>query len=137
MPRLRNLRRGRHRRVGGRTEFERLVAQALRDIPEPFRSKLENVAVVVEERPSRDLLESLGIPSGETLLGLYDGIPLTARGDSYNLAPPDRIIIFRQPILEICSTPREVVDEVQKTVRHEVAHFYGIDDDELERMGYG
>lgn len=119
-----------------RVAFERLVAQALEDIPEPFSTRLENVAVVVEDRPSRKLLERLGMHPGETLLGLYDGIPLTARGESYNLVPPDRIIIFRLPILEACQTAEEVVSEVRRTVLHEVAHFYGIDDAELERMGF-
>ena len=121
---------------GGRdTRFERLVAEALEAIPEPFRSRLVNVAVVVEEEPSRELLASLGIPPGETLLGLYDGIPLTSRGEGYNLVSPDRIIIFRRPIMELCRTAAELREQVRHTVLHEVAHFYGISDDELHRMG--
>ena len=76
------------------------------------------------------------MPPGETLLGLYEGTPLTERGESYNLAPPDRIIIFRVPILEMCGTAEEVIDEVRRTVLHEVAHFYGMSDDELDRMGF-
>jgi predicted Zn-dependent protease with MMP-like domain len=140
MPRL--PRRKRHDRPSrsrsgriGPPGFERLVARAVDGIPEPFRSRLENVAVVVEDRPSRELLASLGMSPGETLLGLYDGIPLTERGDWYNMVPPDRIIIFRLPILEMCRTREEVVEEVRRTVLHEVAHFYGIGDDELDRMG--
>ena len=119
----------------GRQQFERLVAEALDDIPEPFASRLENVAVVVEDVPDPDLLASLGMSRRDTLLGLYDGIPLTERGDWYNFAPPDRIIIFRKPILDICSSPREIREQVRQTVVHEVAHFYGIDDDQLEEMG--
>jgi len=118
-------------------DFQRLVEQALEGIAEPFRSKLENVAVVVEEEPSQLLLESLGMPRGETLLGFYDGIPLTERGDWYNLAIPDRILIFRRPILSICSSPEEVREEVRRTVLHEVAHYYGISDEELDSMGMG
>jgi predicted Zn-dependent protease with MMP-like domain len=95
-----------------------------------------NVALVVEEKPSPALLSSLGVPHGETLLGLYDGIPLTERGDWYNLVPPDRIIIFRRPILESCHSVEEIREEVRRTVLHEVAHFYGIGDDELDRMGF-
>lgn len=124
------------RRLGGRSlRFERLVAEAFEGIPEPFRSKLVNVALVVQEKPSRELLSSLGMPPGETLLGLYDGIPLTARGEGYNLVPPDRIIIFRRPILECCRTAEDVREQVRRTVLHEVAHFYGISDEELRRMG--
>ena len=131
---------GRQRRVSGRARarlgFERLVAGAVDGIPEPFRSRLENVAIVIEERPTRELLKSLGMTPDETLLGLYDGIPLTERGEWYNMVPPDRIIIFRQPILGVCATAEEVVREVRRTVLHEVAHFYGISDDELDRMGF-
>lgn len=124
------------RRSGDRDRgFERLVADALEGIPEPFRSRLVNVAVVVEERPSRELLASFGMSADETLLGLYDGIPLTSRGEGYNLVPPDRIIIFRRPILELCRTTDELREQVRRTVLHEVAHYYGISDEELERMG--
>ncbi len=120
---------------GNRARFDQLVVEALREIPAPFRSRLENVAIVAEEEPSRELLESLGMDPTETLLGLYDGVPLTERGDWYNLIPPDRIILFRRPILGLCQTAEEVREEVRRTVLHEVAHFYGIDDAELTAMG--
>ncbi len=120
---------------GGRGRFEQLVVEALEGIPEPFRSRLQNVAIVAEEEPSPELLEGLGMEPDETLLGLYDGIPLTERGDWYNLTPPDRIILFRRPILALCQSADEVRDEVRRTVLHEVAHFYGIGDEELGRMG--
>ncbi len=132
--RLAKQRRLRELRVA-RREFERLVASALGGIPEPFLSRLENVATVVEDYPSRELLRSLGIPPGETLLGLYEGIPLTQRA-GYNLTVPDRITIFRMPILQMCRSAADVVEEVRRTVVHEVAHYYGIDDDELHRMGF-
>jgi len=115
--------------------FDRLVVEALREIPEPFQSRLQNVAIVAEEEPSPKLLESLGMGPDRTLLGLYDGIPLPERGDWYNLVPPDRIVLFRGPILALCGTPEEVRREVRRTVLHEVAHFYGIGDEELERLG--
>ncbi len=120
---------------GGRGRFEQLVVEALEGIPEPFRSRLQNVAIVAEEEPSPELLEGLGMEPDETLLGLYDGIPLTERGDWYNLTPPDRIILFRRPILALCRSTEEVREEVRRTVLHEVAHFYGIGDEELGRMG--
>lgn len=115
--------------------FERLVVEAIEGIPEPFRSRLVNVAVVVEEEPSDELLASFGMSKNETLFGLYDGIPLTSRGEGYNLVPPDRIIIFRRPILEAYRSLNEIREQVRRTVLHEVAHFYGISDEELRRMG--
>jgi predicted Zn-dependent protease with MMP-like domain len=130
--------RGKRTAVGGvsRRRFERLVDEALREIPEPFRSRLENVAIVVEDWPRRDQLSSLDMDENMTLLGLYEGIPLTARGDSYNLVAPDKITLFRRPIMDICRSPAEIRAQVRTTVLHEVAHYYGIDDEELDRMGY-
>lgn len=121
--------------AANRQRFDQLVADALEEIPEPFRSRMENVAIVVEDAPTADLLASLGMSREETLLGFYDGIPLIERGDWYNLAPPDRIMIFRRPIQAICTTAEEIREQVRITVLHEIAHFYGIDDDELDRMG--
>jgi predicted Zn-dependent protease with MMP-like domain len=137
--RLKRLNRMRHRPAKPsrsiKDSFYKLVEDALCDIPEPFVSKLENVAVVVEDEPTDELLSSLGIPAGETLFGLYDGIPLTDRGEAYNLVPPDRILIFRKPILEACSSPEEIREQVRTTVLHEVAHYYGISEEELAKMG--
>lgn len=115
--------------------FERLVAEALAGIQEPFRSNMLNVAVIVDEYPDPELLASLGMSRDDTLLGYYDGIPLTARGEGYNLVPPDRIILFRKPILSICSTAEEIREQVRKTVLHEVGHYYGMSEEELYRLG--
>jgi predicted Zn-dependent protease with MMP-like domain len=111
-----------------REDFEALVTDALDDIPAELLSHIDNCVVLVEEYP----------PPGErTLLGLYDGIPLTERGTSYGAVLPDRILIFRQPILAICDTVEEVVRQVRITVVHEIAHHFGIDDDRLHELGYG
>jgi len=115
--------------------FESLVADALDEIPEPLRSRIQNVAVVVDDYPDPQLLASLGMSRRESLLGLYDGVPLTARGEGYNLVPPDRIILFRKPILSICSTPEQIREQVRKTVLHEVGHYYGMGEEDLHRMG--
>lgn len=122
--------------TASRRQFERLVEEVLREIPEFLRARLENVAVVVEEMPTPGLLESLGMSRNDTLLGLYEGIPITQRGGWYNLVVPDRIILFRRPILAICRSPKEVMEQVRLTVLHEVGHFYGIEEEELDRMGY-
>lgn len=78
-----------------------------------------------------------GIGPGRLLLGLYHGVPLTHRGENYNLVPPDKISIYQEPIEAICATDEEVRDQVRKTVLHELAHYFGIDDDRLEELGLG
>jgi predicted Zn-dependent protease with MMP-like domain len=107
-------------------EFEGLVADALDRIPASLGELIDNVAVVIEDRHE-----------SEDLLGLYDGVPLTEREDYGGLVVPDRITIYRLPICEICRTREEVVEEVLVTVVHELAHHFGIDDDQLHRLGWG
>ena len=107
-----------------RAQFERLVLEALAELPSDFRRHLENVAVVVEDWPAADA------PDRE-LLGLYLGTPLPDRASGYHLATPDRIIIYRRPILARCSSRAEVVREIRDTVQHEVGHFFGLPEDEL------
>ena len=118
-------------------EFERLVAEALDGIPEEFARYLENVAVVIEEAPTRALLKAEGIdPRHDALYGLYEGVPLDARPHDFAGHPPDRITIFRAPLLEDCRTREELREEVRITVVHEIAHFFGFDDDYVHRLGY-
>lgn len=118
-----------------RARFEQLVDTAISTLPRQFRERLSNVAVIVESRPAKDLLERLEIPSGDTLFGLYEGVPLTERGFEAPLHP-DRIWIFQEPIEQVCTTEAEVEREIQTTIMHEVAHFFGFEDEELEDMGY-
>ena len=118
-----------------RDEFERLVGEAIAELPEEFRRRLENVIVIVEDCPSRELLEQMEIPPGETLFGLYEGTPLTERGIAAPLYP-DRIWIFKTPIEEECDTETEIKEEIKATVVHEVAHFFGLDDEYLDELGY-
>ena len=118
-----------------RAKFEQVVNEAVRQLPAEFRSKLENVAVIVDDYPSEELLERLDIPEGDTLLGLYEGTPLTDRGFETPLHP-DRIWIFQEPIEDLCETEEEIKEQVQVTIVHEVAHFFGLDDTYLEALGY-
>ena len=106
--------------------FEELVAEALDGIPPDLGYKMRNVAVVVEEEN----------PEEPSLLGLYEGIPLTERGEWYAGVLPDRISIYRRSICSICETEDDVVREVRITVVHEVAHHFGIDDDRLDELGW-
>ncbi|HEV3485880.1 MAG TPA: metallopeptidase family protein [Vicinamibacterales bacterium] len=115
-------------------EFESLVADALDEIPEPFASHLDNVMVVVEQEPTAEQLDRLEV--GQTLFGLYEGTPQTERGNNYTWAMPDKITIFRRPILRACITRAEVTDQVVTTVVHEIAHHFGISDERLEELGW-
>lgn len=122
---------GRIRRVPvemSRERFEELVSQALDEIPPDLLRMMRNVVIMVEDDP----------PPGEgTLLGLYEGYALTDRGWDYGGVLPDRITIFRNPILRICETEDDVIDEVVVTVVHEIAHHFGIDDARLHELGWG
>ncbi len=118
-------------------KFERLVAQAIESLPEEFRERLENIDVVVADRPSREQLRVLGGRRGETLLGLYEGIPITRRGHGYGLVIPDKVTIFQKPIETICKNDAQIINEVQRVVRHEIAHHFGISDDRLRQLGMG
>ena len=118
-----------------RDQFERVVNEAIAELPEEFRGKLENVIVIVADRPSDELLDKMEVPPGDTLFGLYEGTPLTERGF---IAPlyPDRISIFQKPIEEQCETENEIKEEIKTTIVHEIAHFFGLDDKYLEELGY-
>ena len=116
----------------GERQFRELVAEALDGLPPEFGELLDNVAVVVEDEPSDDDLRELGMDpeAGDELLGLYQGTPLDERGFEYG-GLPDRVVIYRGPILRIAPTRQEVVRQVQETVLHELGHHFGLDEDDL------
>lgn len=119
--------------------FKVLVARALALLPAEFQAHMDNVSVVIEDSPGRDLLASLGAdPENpeDTLFGLYEGVPLIDRRHD-DLLLPDQITIFRRPLLEYCESEEEVVEEVRVTVLHEIGHYFGMDEDRLEELGYG
>ncbi len=119
----------------GDKSFEELVAEALDSLPPDIQEKLENVEVVVEWRPSPAQMRRMGLGPGQTLFGLYEGVPLTERTSGYNLVLPDKITIFRQPIEAYCRTDEQVRQTVRRTVLHELAHHFGISDDRLRELG--
>ncbi len=114
--------------------FDELVADALDAIPEPFASALDDVAIVIADEPSADQLRENGIESGDTLYGLYEGVPRTEWGADWATVP-NRITLFRLPLEEDFADPDDLADEVWVTVIHELAHHLGIDDDRLEALG--
>ena len=117
-----------------REEFWWLVARAVDSLPDEFRTKLENIDVVVEEWPTQYQLAKTRLKRGQTLLGLYEGVPLTKRGRHYGLVPPDKITIFQKPIEAKCSHDAEITAEIQRVVRHEIAHHFGIGDARLRQI---
>jgi predicted Zn-dependent protease with MMP-like domain len=116
-------------------DFERAVAQALDELPDDIRRRIANVAIVVEEWPDDETLDMADVDNPEDLLGFYYGIPLTERTSAYGMVLPDKISLFRQPILLTCSTDEQVRAAIAHTLRHEIAHYFGIDDDRLEELG--
>jgi predicted Zn-dependent protease with MMP-like domain len=117
-------------------DFEKLLESTIREMPAEFRERLRNIAIVVEDYPSDELLDRMEVPEDETLFGLYEGVPLTERSHFEAPLYPDRILIFRRAIEDACDSPEEVREELRITLMHEIAHFFGMDDDELEEAGY-
>ena len=117
-----------------REAFERLVEDALHDIPRRFRDAMHNVAVVVEDEPPPDVLEELEVEPGDTLFGLYQGTPLTQRGWDHGNTLPDRISIYQGPIEEACADDDEVRDCIAETVIHEFGHYFGLSEAEIEEI---
>lgn len=119
-------------------EFDRAVRRAYDRIPAEIRDRMENVVITVKKRPTREMLEEMGYPPDEPLLGLYDGVSLQEQ--SFFSTPPlhpDRIFVFQEPLEEMCGSMAELEREIEITVVHEVAHFLGISEERLEELGYG
>lgn len=115
-------------------EFDSVVKEAIKLLPDPIRTKLEEdgVMVVIQDKPTREQLGKAHHPD-ELLLGLYEGVPLTERYEQGLL--PDKITIFKKSIEQISDNKQQMVEEIRKTIVHEVGHFFGLDDSELESMG--
>ena len=119
-----------------RREFQGLVRKAVQDLPPQFRSALENVAVLLEDWPTGDDLEAVGAEGRGQLFGLYNGVPLPER-EGGPPPWPDTITLFQRPIESACVSRHQVVREVRDTVLHEVGHYLGLHEDDLDRLGYG
>jgi predicted Zn-dependent protease with MMP-like domain len=117
--------------------FDEVVQQALARIPMEIRQHLDNILITVQRRPSAEMLEEMGLPEGETLLGLYWGVPLIERSAIDPPLYPDTIYLFQEPLEQLCSTREELIEEIEITVVHEVAHFLGLSDAQLDALGYG
>ena len=120
-----------------RKEFEDAVERALEMIPEMFRAQLNNMTIAVEDRPSRDLLREMEMPPGEMLFGFFTGVPLPERSVTEPPLYPDSILIFREPLMAACQSREELEEEIAITVVHELAHYLGLSEEQLEELGYG
>jgi predicted Zn-dependent protease with MMP-like domain len=118
-----------------RHEFEQLVIEALDSLPPDIARMLDNVEVTVAGWPSPATLRSAGVRPGQTLFGLYEGIPQTQRTSHYGLVLPDKITIFQGPIERYRRTPEAIREQVRRTVIHELAHHFGISDERLRELG--
>lgn len=116
-------------------KFEDIVQASFDALPARFRDKLHNVEIVVKDSPDDYELDLAGVDHPDDLLGFYDGIPLTERSFGYDMTVPDVIYIYRRPHLLECDTIEQLHEEAGQTLRHEIAHYFGIDDDRLDELG--
>ena len=128
---------GRHSKALNHDQIREEVARVIDRLPRQFRKQLSNVEIVVETRPSDELLREEGLdPRHDTLYGIYQGIPLPERSHLDPPLLPDKITIFAEPLLEDFPDPEELCEEIRLTVLHEIAHYFGMDDEAIEDLGY-
>jgi predicted Zn-dependent protease with MMP-like domain len=117
--------------------FEQLVERALAELPAQFAEFLEEVPVEVRPRPTRGQLKRLGLREDQLLLGLYEGIPLTERSVEHSAVRPPVIYIFKEDVEDASDSEADLIEQVRITVLHEIGHHFGMDEDDLEKLGYG
>lgn len=118
-----------------RQEFEQEVSRAIDELPSDILRNIANVAITVDEWADEDTLELAELDDPRQLLGFYHGVPLTQRLTGYGMVPPDKITLYRQPILSLCRNDQQARERIRTTLRHEIAHYFGIDDDRLVELG--
>jgi predicted Zn-dependent protease with MMP-like domain len=114
-------------------EFDKLVSDAIDHIPEQYREKMSHVAILVGEEPSTEQRTSLGMRKCDALFGLYEGVPLPKRGGNTLQIPPDRITIFKHPMMELFPAKADLKKQIYQTLWHEVAHFFGLDHSQIHK----
>jgi predicted Zn-dependent protease with MMP-like domain len=119
-----------------RPRFQAIVAQALDGLPEEVLRAMENLEVTIENEPSAEVREEFELAEDETLFGVYRGTPLVERGFGEPLLP-DRIVLYQVPLEESFARREELIDEIRRTVIHEIAHYLGMDEDQIDELGYG
>lgn len=117
-----------------REKFEKLVEEALSQIPSKFKRHLQNIAVIIEDRPSREVSRETGGSSFRSVLGLYHGVPFKHRGPFYGNLPPDVIVIYKEPIENLCRSEEEIKRKVREVILHEIGHYFGLSEKELKEL---
>lgn len=115
-------------------KFEKLVEEVLARLPRKFKKYLQNIAVIVEENPSKETRTRTGTPSSSSLLGLYHGVPFKHRGPYYGNISPDVIVLYQRPIENLCFTEEEIKERVKDVLLHEIGHYFGLSEKELREI---
>ena len=119
-------------------EFERVVEHSFERLPEKFKNAIENLGVIVEDFPGDDIVRSMKLPSKYHLLGLYQGVPLSARGSWYGMTPvlPDKITLYKKNIESVSGSENKVEDKIVEVLLHEIGHYFGMNEEEIRAAGY-
>jgi predicted Zn-dependent protease with MMP-like domain len=115
-------------------EFDRLITKAMNELPQEYIKGLDNVAILYADEPDEYQREKSHLGEGRLLLGLYEGIPLTKRGSGYTFVLPDKITLFKLPILAVVNNEQELFQQIKRTLWHEIAHYYGLDHDRIHSL---
>lgn len=115
-------------------QFEKMISRAMDELPQEYIRGLDNVVITYDDEPTQHQREKMKLGHGQTLFGLYEGIPRTQRGAGYNLVLPDKITIFKLPMLHIHHDEEGLFREVKHTLWHEIAHFYGLNHDRIHEI---
>ena len=120
----------------GQEEFDRIIHRSLGRLPAEIGQHLDNIVISVRKRPSKKMLREMGLTEDETLFGIFEGTPLIERSVTSPPLFPDSILLFREPLEEVCETIEELEEEIEVTVVHEIAHFVGMSEERLAELGY-
>jgi predicted Zn-dependent protease with MMP-like domain len=115
-------------------EFDALITRAMDELPQEYITGLDNVAIVYEDEPTEEQKQKMKLDSHHLLLGLYEGIPLTHRGNGYSFVLPDKITLFKRPILAVINNEEELFEQIKRTLWHEIAHYYGLSHDHMDSL---
>ncbi len=115
-------------------EFDSLISRAMSELPQKYIQGLDNVAIVYADDPDEHQRKKSDLQPGSLLLGLYEGIPLTKRGAGYTFVLPDKITLFKNPILAVTNTPDQLFEQIKHTLWHEIAHYYGLNHNDIHKL---
>lgn len=115
-------------------EFDRLITRAMDELPQKYIEGLDNVAIVYEDEPTPEQKVKMKLDNHHLLLGLYEGIPLTQRGNGYSFVLPDKITLFKHPILAVTNSEEGLFEQIKRTLWHEIAHYYGLNHNRIDEL---